>query len=205
MNVSLSFLSLSCGSSLFVVLLVAVVNPNSNPSTKTFNLFCYIDVIYGLTRLSFCFFFLCLTGLKYLHSAGILHRDIKPGNLLVNSNCLLKVSVLLDTCHFPLIFVSGIQGQWILMHPKQSKQKHHHFLVKARCSFWAEITNSSFYCQCGSKNITCVWHWRISRVKWYSLWVTHVSVFLQICDFGLARLEEPLENAIMTQEVSFKW
>ena len=30
-------------------------------------------------------------GLKYLHTADILHRDMKPGNLLVNSNCLLKI------------------------------------------------------------------------------------------------------------------
>ncbi|MES1907605.1 MAG: hypothetical protein MHM6MM_000691 [Cercozoa sp. M6MM] len=37
------------------------------------------------------FIYQVLRGLKYLHSADVLHRDLKPRNLLVNSDCELKL------------------------------------------------------------------------------------------------------------------
>jgi serine/threonine protein kinase len=37
------------------------------------------------------FLYQILRGLKYVHSAGLYHRDLKPRNLLVNSNCDLKI------------------------------------------------------------------------------------------------------------------
>ncbi len=48
------------------------------------------------------FLYQILRGVKYLHSCGIIHRDIKPGNLLVNSNCLLKI------CDFGLARVAEL-------------------------------------------------------------------------------------------------
>lgn len=38
------------------------------------------------------FMFQLLKGIQYMHACGILHRDLKPGNLLVNSQCDLKIA-----------------------------------------------------------------------------------------------------------------
>ncbi|KMZ58403.1 hypothetical protein ZOSMA_77G00640 [Zostera marina] len=37
------------------------------------------------------FLYQLLRGLKYIHSASVLHRDLKPGNLFLNANCDLKI------------------------------------------------------------------------------------------------------------------
>ncbi|KAJ6306428.1 hypothetical protein OIU78_021694 [Salix suchowensis] len=53
------------------------------------------------------FLFQLLRGLKYLHSANILHRDLKPGNLLINANCDLKI------CDFGLARTSNGKNQFM--------------------------------------------------------------------------------------------
>ena len=45
---------------------------------------------FGHTHVLF-FFYQLARGLKFVHSAGVIHRDLKPKNLLVNRHCDLRI------------------------------------------------------------------------------------------------------------------
>lgn len=58
----------------------------------------YVNLkMFDMPHVSLCCFFWqyflyqLLRGLKYMHSANVLHRDLKPCNLLLNANCDLKI------------------------------------------------------------------------------------------------------------------
>jgi mitogen-activated protein kinase 15 len=52
-------------------------------------------------------FWQILCSLKYLHSSGLIHRDLKPGNLLINSDASIKL------CDF------GLARAWNSAHPPE--------------------------------------------------------------------------------------
>jgi len=56
-----------------------------------------------------CQFFLyqVLRGMKYVHSAQVIHRDLKPRSLLVNSSCDLKI------CDFGLARMRFSDCEWV--------------------------------------------------------------------------------------------
>lgn len=60
------------------------------------------------------FLYQILRGMKYCHSAGILHRDLKPRNLLVNSNWDLKICDFgLSRADIPALYETGAMTDYI--------------------------------------------------------------------------------------------
>jgi serine/threonine protein kinase len=60
------------------------------------------------------FMYQILRGMKYVHSAGILHRDLKPRNLLVNSNCDLKICDFgLSRADIPELYEAGAMTDYV--------------------------------------------------------------------------------------------
>lgn len=53
------------------------------------------------------FIYQALRALHIIHSAGVIHRDITPANILVNTNCDLKI------CDFGLAKEEGDQGEYM--------------------------------------------------------------------------------------------
>ncbi|KZO93956.1 hypothetical protein CALVIDRAFT_238549 [Calocera viscosa TUFC12733] len=45
----------------------------------------------ALRRVLLVLHYQTLCGLRYIHGANVSHRDLKPGNLLVNADCELKI------------------------------------------------------------------------------------------------------------------
>ena len=65
------------------------------------------------------FLYQLLRGLNFVHSAGVLHRDLKPKNILANANCKLKICdfglarpFIHDTSKTPVFWTDYVATRW---------------------------------------------------------------------------------------------
>ena len=94
---------------IFTTKLIEIVVPQQFEKTKNFkdleHIFLVMDYIdYDLKKMFFSdepsnfnekhlltIWYNILCAIRFLHSTGLMHRDIKPGNILVNEDCVIKL------------------------------------------------------------------------------------------------------------------
>lgn len=76
----------------------------------------YTNIAFTHTQV---FLYQLLRGLNFIHTSGVLHRDLKPKNILANSNCKLKICdfglarpFLQEQAQVPVFWTDYVATRW---------------------------------------------------------------------------------------------